>query len=155
MAQILTSNSLTSTFLVSADRVAWRNLDTLYQQAFHRQTLFARPINTSRFLIYLKANRQLRDKWIFYVLLLDDLDFLIVTLNCAKFCFKYKKWEEMKNVEIFENVTAKRTFASNGFFSGKNYLQSSRYKNQECNHCLFLFSSFLPSRSFFLFFFLL
>ena len=28
-------------------------------------------------------------------------------------------------------------------------LQSSRYKNQECSHCFFLFLSFLPPRSFF------
>ena len=28
-------------------------------------------------------------------------------------------------------------------------IQSSRYKNQECSHCFFLFLSFLPPRSFF------
>ena len=40
-------------------------------------------------------------------------------------------------------------FRSNSPFSAKNYLQSSHYKNQECNHFFFLVSSFLPPRSFF------
>ena len=38
-------------------------------------------------------------------------------------------------------------FLSNSFF----FLQNSHDRKQECNHCFFLFSSFLPPRSFFLF----
>ena len=50
---------------------------------------------------------------------------------------------------IFENVAAKWTFSVQQFFSAKNYLQSSHYKNYESNHCFFLFSLFVPPRSFF------
>ena len=56
----------------------------------------------------------------------------------------------MKNVEIFENVTAKRTFCVKQFFlaqklSSKEPLQ----KTKSATIAFFLFSSFLPSRSFF------
>ena len=51
---------------------------------------------------------------------------------------------------IFVNVTAKWTSSVKQFLLAKNYLQNSHYKNQECSHCFFLFSSFLPPLSSFL-----
>ena len=52
---------------------------------------------------------------------------------------------------IFQSFTAKWTFLrpTVQFFLAKNYLLSSHYENQECDHCFFLFLSFLPPRSFF------
>ena len=46
------------------------------------------------------------------------------------------------------SVKMVQTFCVQQFFSAKNYLQSNHYKNLECNHCFFLFSSFLPPGSF-------
>ena len=60
----------------------------------------------------------------------------------------------MKNVEIFENVTAKRTFCvKQFFFRAKTILKVAIIKTKSATIPFFLFSSFLPSRPLFSFLF--
>ena len=60
----------------------------------------------------------------------------------------------MKNVEIFENVTAKQTFCvKQFFFREKTIFKVAIIKTKSATIPFFLFSSFLPSRSLFSFLF--
>ena len=59
------------------------------------------------------------------------------------------KKENIYLVGFLKTLPPDGLFRSHSLFSAKNYFQSSHYKNQECNHFFFLFSSFLPPRSFF------
>ena len=55
----------------------------------------------------------------------------------------------MKNVEIFESVTAKRTFCvKQFFFRAKTIFKGAITKTKSSTIAFFLFSSFLPSRFF-------
>ena len=50
---------------------------------------------------------------------------------------------------FLKTLLPNRSLPPNSLFSAKNDLQSSHYKNQECNHCFFLFSSILSPGYFF------